>query len=81
MVFTARCLSGSCQSPTASVTVQRITVPAPIIRTNGTALCQGDTLQLDADGCEGLVRWSNGMTGNRIRFVPMAKRPTRRPAW
>lgn len=70
--FTARCLSGSCQSPGASVTVQRITVPAPIIRTNGTALCPGDTLQLDADGCEGLVRWSNGMTGNRIRFAPTA---------
>ncbi|WP_138990056.1 hypothetical protein [Larkinella sp. C7] len=70
--FTARCLSGSCQSPTASVTVQRITVPAPIIRTNQTALCPGDTLQLDADGCEGLVRWSNGMTGNRIRFAPTA---------
>ncbi|RCR70254.1 hypothetical protein DUE52_07775 [Larkinella punicea] len=70
--FSARCIDNNCQSPTASVTVQRITVPAPIIRTNGTALCQGDTLQLDADGCEGLVRWSNGMTGNRIRFAPTA---------
>ncbi|WP_421828950.1 hypothetical protein [Larkinella sp.] len=70
--FTARCIDNNCQSPTAAVTVQRITVPAPIIRTNGTALCQGDTLQLDADGCEGQVHWSNGMMGNRIRFVPTA---------
>jgi hypothetical protein len=70
--FNALCIDGSCQSPAAPVTVQMITVPAPIIRTSHTTLCKGDTLHLSADGCEGLVRWSNGLTGSSIRFAPTA---------
>jgi hypothetical protein len=72
--FAARCqLPSGCVSDTAAITVLKRTINAPIITTSATSLCQGDSLTLRAMGCEtGMARWSNGMTGDTIRFVPTA---------
>nr|ARK11340.1 hypothetical protein A6C57_14000 [Fibrella sp. ES10-3-2-2] len=58
---------------TAGITVVDCNTPAPTIACAITAICQHDPAEstvLTARDCGGTVKWSNGMTGNRIEVFP-----------
>ncbi|WP_223834348.1 hypothetical protein [Spirosoma profusum] len=71
--FTARCKSaGGCLSDPASVTVSYVTLPTPSVTASTATICGSQTVTLQATGCsEGTTcRWSNGMMGSSITFIP-----------
>ncbi|WP_310589090.1 SdrD B-like domain-containing protein [Fibrella forsythiae] len=58
---------------TVGITVDDCNTPAPTIACAITALCGHDPAEstiLTARDCAGTVKWSNGMTGNRIEVFP-----------
>ena len=71
--FTATCSTEACESgPSNTVTVNVVVPTAPIISSNKTVICSGDSATLTATGCVGTVKWSNGMTGASINVKPNA---------
>ncbi|MCX6218566.1 SdrD B-like domain-containing protein [Spirosoma sp.] len=50
------------------VTVQ----PRPNFTVSSAAICAGQTAQLVASGCAGLVSWNNGQTGSVLQVMPTA---------
>jgi len=71
--FTATCLTNVCQSgPSNTVTINVAVPTAPIISSTKTVICSGDSVTLTSTGCNGLVKWSNGMIGASINVKPTA---------
>ncbi|MBC3789074.1 hypothetical protein [Spirosoma utsteinense] len=69
-VYTVTC--GNPQDATCrSQAYQLVTVqPRPNLTVSNAAICAGQTAQLLATGCTGLVTWSNGQTGSVLQVVP-----------
>ena len=58
---------------TVTITVDQCAVNPPTIACAVTALCgQDESTVLTARDCDGTIKWSNGMTGNRISVTPQA---------
>ena len=58
---------------TVTITVDQCAVNPPTIACAVTALCgDGESTVLTARDCDGTIKWSNGMTGNRISVTPTA---------
>ncbi len=72
--YTATCTVGQCVSaPSAPVTITVGNPTAPIISSESTLLCAGESTTLTAVGtCEGSIVWSNGATGSTISVSPAA---------
>ncbi|WP_428657071.1 SdrD B-like domain-containing protein [Runella sp.] len=70
--YTATCTLGQCVSnPSAPVTITVGNPTAPIISSDSTLLCAGQSTTLKAVGtCEGSIVWSNGATGSTISVTP-----------
>jgi large repetitive protein len=69
--YTAVCKKGDCASPASNtVTVTVTKVYAPTILCSNTLICKGESVNLNASGCEGTVLWSNGATGIEITVNP-----------
>ncbi|WP_337042836.1 FG-GAP-like repeat-containing protein [Emticicia sp. 17c] len=63
----AICTINGCASDTSTAVMVEIkTKPAAPIIQGGDTVCEGDFVPLTASGCEGLITWSNGETGNEI---------------
>lgn len=71
--YTATCSIGSCVS---EISLRRnITVTdfaKPTITANILAICAGNSVTLTANGCNGTVKWSDGITGSPRTVTPMA---------
>lgn len=70
--FYVACVISSCESTRTPITVNVTPSPlAPTISpTNPAAICVGQSVSLTANGCVGLVTWSNGATGSVISASP-----------
>ncbi len=72
--YSAICSANNCVSTTSNVSTVTVAsggtpVPPPII--SGTAtICSGQSTNLTASACTGLVTWSNGNTGTSISVNP-----------
>ena len=70
--FSATCTAGTCVSPASnSVTVNVGALAAPVITSNGTVVCNGSGVTLNATNCTGNILWSNGMTTSQISVSPV----------
>ncbi|HEV7350573.1 SdrD B-like domain-containing protein [Telluribacter sp.] len=71
--FTATCKTDACLSGESNVVTIKVAAPtAPIIASNKTVICSGDSVVLTATNCSGTVTWSNGMTGASVTVKPTA---------
>jgi hypothetical protein len=65
--------SGGCSSATNPVEVKLNSNSAPTISTNTATICNGSQAVLVASGCDdGVVTWSNSLTGSPLVFTPSA---------
>jgi hypothetical protein len=63
--YRATCLSGICDGEQGSKTVIIINLPdPPTISIDNNSICSGQSATLTANGCTGIITWSNGSTGN-----------------
>ncbi len=71
--YTVKCKIGSCESaPSAAATVN-VGIPAPpLVSSNKTQICSGNSIILEAAGCVGTVKWSDGHVGTVINVSPSA---------
>lgn len=70
-VYTTTCTIGNCVSPTSGAATITVGNPiAPIVTCNNTVICSGTSTTLEAEGCVGTVKWSNGMEGSVISVSP-----------
>jgi large repetitive protein len=69
--FTATCKTDVCESGESNVVTINVGMPTtPIIASDKTVICSGDSVKLTATGCSGTVNWSNGRTGASIYVSP-----------
>ncbi len=69
--FTATCKTETCESGESNMLTINVVAPtAPIVSSDKTVICSGDSVTLQANGCTGIVKWSNGMTGASIKVAP-----------
>ncbi len=70
-IYTAICKVGSCESaPSAAATITVGNPIPPVITSNNTQICGGSSTQIEAAGCDGTVKWSDGQIGAVITVSP-----------
>lgn len=70
-IYTAICKVGSCESaPSAAATINVGNPIPPVVSCNNTQICGGSSTQIEAAGCTGTVRWSDGQIGAVITVSP-----------
>lgn len=70
-VYTAVCKVGSCQSaPSSAATITVGSPIPPVARHKNTQICDGLSTQIEATGCTGTVKWSDGQIGAVITVSP-----------
>ena len=70
-VYTAICKVGSCESaPSAAATINVGSPIPPIVTCKNTQICGGSSTQIEAAGCTGTVKWSDGQIGAVITVSP-----------
>lgn len=70
--YTAYCKAGNCVSETASITINSSKPAAPVVECgcSNASICPGESVLLSALHCAGVVKWSNGMSGQSITVSP-----------
>ena len=72
-VYTAICKVGSCESaPSAAATINVGNPIPPVVSCKNTQICSGSSTQIEAAGCTGIVKWSDGQIGAVITVSPIA---------
>ncbi len=66
--YSAQCINPCGTSPNSNILTISNAPSAPVISSNKTVLCNGETATLTATGCAGMVQWSNGMTPNSVQL-------------
>ncbi len=70
-VYTAICKVGSCESaPSAAATITVGNPIPPVVTCKNTQICGGSSTQIEAAGCTGTVKWSDGQIGAVITVSP-----------
>ncbi len=70
--YTAICKVGTCQSATSdrlTITVSEFAKPS--IYTDNLSVCEGGSITLNSNGCNGTVVWSDGQKGSSIVISPV----------
>ena len=70
--YTATCSTGSCVSATSlkrNITVTDFAKPT--ITANKLEICVGNSVTITANGCNGTVKWSDGVTGSPRTVTPI----------
>ncbi len=71
-VYTAICKVGSCESaPSAAATINVGKPIPPVVSCKNTQICSGSSTQIEAAGCTGIVKWSDGQIGAVITVSPL----------
>lgn len=70
--YSATCTVNNCMSTMRALSlISEVESPInPPIISSSTVICKGNSANLEASGCTGIVVWSNGMTGVRITVSP-----------
>lgn len=69
--YTAHCQVGTCESSESNITTIIVSTPTtPNITTSKSNICSGETVTLINASCNGVVDWSNGMSGTSINVTP-----------
>ncbi|MFT5884689.1 MAG: putative repeat protein (TIGR01451 family)/gliding motility-associated-like protein [Arcticibacterium sp.] len=69
--YTAHCQVGTCESPESNIISIIVSTPTtPSITASKNNICAGETVTLTNASCNGVVNWSNGMTGTSINVTP-----------
>lgn len=68
--YWALCEAEGCVAVKSSLNVQVSPPSAPIVKADKSIICAGELLTLSADGCNGIVIWSNKMEGQTIGVQP-----------
>lgn len=69
--FWVKCKTSAGLSEPTSVTIEIITTPtSPVLTAQPSSLLFGQSTQITAFGCNGVVKWSNQTTGNILRITP-----------
>lgn len=72
-VYTVKCKIGSCESaPSAAATVNVGSPAPPLVSCKKPQICGGNSTTLEAAGCVGTVKWSDGQLGAVINVSPTA---------
>ena len=72
-VYTVKCKIGSCESaPSAAATVNVGSPAPPLVSCKKPQVCGGSSTTLEAAGCVGTVKWSDGQVGAVINVSPSA---------
>ncbi len=69
--YTATCTIGTCVSETSikrSITVTDFAKPT--ITANKLTICAGESITMTANGCNGTLKWSDGVTGSPRTITP-----------
>lgn len=67
IAYRATCEQEGCASDASGTAVVQVKLPTkPVVSLDKPAICAGQSVQLTADNCSGVVRWSDGKTG-RVR--------------
>jgi uncharacterized repeat protein (TIGR01451 family)/gliding motility-associated-like protein len=70
-VYTVKCKIGSCESaPSAAATVNVGSPAPPLVSCKKPQICGGNSTTLEAAGCVGTVKWSDGQVGAVINVSP-----------
>lgn len=70
-VYTAVCKVGSCQSaPSSAATITVGNPIPPVVMYKNAQICGGSSTQIEAVGCTGTVKWSDGQIGAVITVSP-----------
>ncbi len=70
-VYLAKCQIGSCESVDSAPATITVGKPiAPIVSCQSTVICLGSSVLVQAEGCVGTVKWSNGQEGAIITVSP-----------
>ncbi len=64
--YSAVCKSGSGAATETVITVEAGLPPMPQIKASKSTVCYTESITLTATGCDGVVVWSDGQTGNNI---------------
>jgi gliding motility-associated-like protein len=76
--YTASCYANQCLSEVSNKIDLKLGLPhIPKIKTSSSTICLGQSAQLTAEGCTGLVEWSNGFKGEVLKVTPTAKSVTK----
>ncbi|WP_375448085.1 SdrD B-like domain-containing protein, partial [uncultured Fibrella sp.] len=73
--YTATCLTSTCESAPSNVVrvIVKTAGTAPTVTASAATVCNGGSVTLTAGNCtNGVVNWSNGMTGTSIVVIPTA---------
>jgi large repetitive protein len=69
--YTATCSIGTCTSASSGAATITVGNPIPpVVTCNSTLICSGTSTTIQAAGCVGTVKWSNGMEGAVISVSP-----------
>lgn len=72
--YTASCYANQCLSDVSNKIELKLGLPStPKIKTSSQTVCLGFSVQLNAEGCSGLVEWSNGFIGEVLKITPTVK--------
>lgn len=70
-IYTVKCKIGSCESePSAAATVNVGSPAPPLVSCKKPQICGGNSTILEAAGCVGTVKWSDGKVGAVINVSP-----------
>ncbi|MEZ4900922.1 MAG: gliding motility-associated C-terminal domain-containing protein [Spirosomataceae bacterium] len=54
----------------SSITLQVTPPLAPLLKVDKQTICNGERVTLTAEGCNGILQWSNGMQGRTLQIQP-----------
>ncbi|MBA4853080.1 SdrD B-like domain-containing protein [Emticicia sp. BO119] len=70
-IYTVKCKVGSCESePSAAATVNVGSPAPPLVSCKKPQVCGGSSTTLEAAGCVGTVKWSDGQVGAVVNVSP-----------
>lgn len=71
--YTATCTLGICESPVSNkIDITTGDFAKPTITADKLTICVGQSIILTSNGCNGIVTWSDGVTGSPRKITPSA---------
>jgi len=69
--YTAKCKIGNCESESSEPHAIPVGKPTkPFVSCKNTVLCEGGQTTLTASGCNGIIKWSTGVSGSTLTVSP-----------
>lgn len=66
------CETEGCEPVKSTLSIQVTPPLAPILKADRNTICLGEEITISAEGCSGVVQWSNGNQGRTLTLKPKA---------